>query len=224
MTITLDTLLTAEFEDSLGFVLPPAAFRLVLHRSQVVRQLSKSIRRREITAKSIRRFVSEQVNQLKKGEWLKGDVALAAVAVALETIKDPVADEYLTTLGNLRVPEMPTSTRVARECLKRRAMLPRNQVHVAAYKGTVIVKDVSMRRHSLRAISEAVQSSGARKAQRLLNALTTRWQPSPASSGFYGFAVKGKAPFEAERSVQEQLASRRRPRITYPRRKIFGPV
>jgi hypothetical protein len=57
------------------------------------------------------------MNDLRRGECFPHDLALAALAVALEYRPTPFAKEYLRDLSRLRLAEMSTSVRLAQECL-----------------------------------------------------------------------------------------------------------
>jgi hypothetical protein len=129
----LDYLLTDEFTDAAGFILPPAAMRSRLARLPAVRNIRTAIRHGEITQSVIQEFVSQQTAQYKKGEQLPGDLAIAAIGVALERLVTEFAEEYLHDLARLSLAEMPISIRVARECLKSRRDLPRIEKRTAQF-------------------------------------------------------------------------------------------
>jgi len=124
----LDSLTHANFQQSVGFILPPRAFRRVLLKNKTVRLLDEAIRVGQITEQAVRDFASSQAIQYKVGESLPGDIALAALAVALESNPAHFAEEYLCDLARLHLPEMATSTRIARECWKERCSLPKNEI------------------------------------------------------------------------------------------------
>lgn len=126
-------LTTPEFADSIGFALPPAPFRRVLQRSQYVRGLATSLQYGQIEESEIRSFVSELLARYKQGELFEFDVALAAVAVAMEHWTDSFADEFLIDLARIGRSEFRASFRVARECLKARYSFPKTQVRTARY-------------------------------------------------------------------------------------------
>ncbi len=122
-----------EFSESLGFVLPPRAMRIALQRSRTVQQIAKAVRRGEISEQNIRAFVHLLTSEYQEGKGLPGDLAFAALAVALEQVPTDYAEELLCDLARLRLVEMMTSIRVARECLKNRYLLPKNEVRTAKY-------------------------------------------------------------------------------------------
>ena len=129
----LKFLLSDEFSDSVGFILPPAPLRLLLEKSRVVRNIERALRHRELTEAEIRDFAASLSREFKPGEALPGDLALAALAVALERLPADYAEEFIRDLARLRMAEMPTSTRVARECLRQRREFPKNEVRVSRY-------------------------------------------------------------------------------------------
>ncbi len=133
MAYQLDYFLTAEFSVAMGFFLPPAAQRIALQRCRAVQDAAAAIRRREISWKTIRSFVDSQVSQFERGKRLPGDLALAALAVVLEQFSADFAEEFLCDLARLQLPEMLSSIRVARECLKHRLLLPRNEIRISKY-------------------------------------------------------------------------------------------
>jgi hypothetical protein len=130
----LTSLKSAAFADSLGILLPPAALRLALQRLPGVKRLEIALRRGEITEEMIRNFAGALAAEFQEGTRLPGDLALAALAVVLEQRPTAFAEEYLCDLARLRLAEMTTSSRVARECLKNRFALPKNEVRTFMYR------------------------------------------------------------------------------------------
>jgi hypothetical protein len=139
MTDLLTRLRANDFGESLGFVLPPAAMRIGLQREPTVRQITMAIRRGEISEAMIRRFVNSLASEFQEGRSLPGDLAFAALAVALEQILADYAEEFLCDLARLRLAEMTVSIRVARECLRNRYLLPKNQVRISKYQSAKII-------------------------------------------------------------------------------------
>jgi hypothetical protein len=118
-----------EFIFSIGFLHTPSSVRKRLLESPTVRELSSVLRFGGITEELIRSFVSFATNGLVVGRRLPSDLALAAIAVALELRPTEFAEEYLHDLARIRLPfpEMGVSIRVARECLKLRCEVPKHQ-------------------------------------------------------------------------------------------------
>ena len=114
--------------ESVPFVLPPAALRLALQRVFIVRRVSWALRRGQLSELAFREFVASVTAELRPGRQLPGDLSLAALAVAAESCSQAFAEEYLCDLARLRLAEMSASIRVARECLKARYALPKNEI------------------------------------------------------------------------------------------------
>ena len=64
---------------------------------------------------------------------LANETGLAALAVALETCPHEYAEQYLHDLAKLRLAEVGTAIRVARECLRERYLRPRTETRSFAY-------------------------------------------------------------------------------------------
>ncbi len=116
----LENLKSEEFLLEMGFLLPPAALRHRLQSMRQVRELQEAIAQGAIPEQAVREFVGSLTGSLRRGERFPHDLALAALAVALENRTTPFAEEYLRDLAGLKVAEMSVSRRVARECLDRR--------------------------------------------------------------------------------------------------------
>jgi hypothetical protein len=129
----LSHLSTDPFNDEIGFVLPPVPMRRVLQRSPAVRALEAALRYGLIAETELRGFVSELMRAFRPGEVFQHDVALAALAVAMEHWHNRFAEEYLLDLARVQRSEFRCSFRVARECLKARYAFPRTEVRTARY-------------------------------------------------------------------------------------------
>jgi hypothetical protein len=70
--------------------------------------------------RDIEEFVRERLVDLKPKTYFPHEPAFCALAVALETLPMPAAEDFLSELAALRIAEMPLSSRVATLCLKRR--------------------------------------------------------------------------------------------------------
>jgi hypothetical protein len=73
--------------------------------------------------RDIEEFVRERLLDLKSKTYFPHEPAFCALAVALETLPMPSAEDFLSELAALRIAEMPISPRVAALCLKRRREL-----------------------------------------------------------------------------------------------------
>jgi hypothetical protein len=72
--------------------------------------------------------VSDMMRDFVPGKRFAHDVALAAIAVLMESDFSPFADEYLYKLAKLDAPELNLAIRVARECLQHRVRLPKTMI------------------------------------------------------------------------------------------------
>jgi hypothetical protein len=81
--------------------------------------------------REIEEFVRERLVDLKPKIYFPHEPAFCALAVALETLSMPAAEDLLSELAALRIAEMPMSSRVAALCLRhRRKLLISNTVKV----------------------------------------------------------------------------------------------
>lgn len=72
---------------------------------------------------AIEEYVRERLIDLKPKTHFSHEPAFCALAVALETLPMPAAENFLSELAALKIAEMPMSSRVAAICLKRRREL-----------------------------------------------------------------------------------------------------
>lgn len=121
----LETLLSDEFQIAVGFVGTPWAVHQVLSRTPQVHAIRQGLRQGAITEETIRRFVARVLSDLRRGERFAHELALAALAVALQTRPTDFAEEFLHDLSRLQLAEMSLCIRVARLCLVRRVSLTR---------------------------------------------------------------------------------------------------
>lgn len=105
-----------DFIFSIGYELPPKAMRYVLLRTEECRQLRDAYRSENLSEAELRRYIQSLLGEFVSGEKFFYDMTLSLVAVALEPFNTPFADEYLSTLANLELSEMPLSIRVAKIC------------------------------------------------------------------------------------------------------------
>jgi hypothetical protein len=124
---------TDEFSDAIGFVLPPAPMRRALQSSPHVRALESALRYGQVTDAEVQQFLSKLLTDFRPGEVFRHDIALAALAVAMEHWYHPFAEDYLLDLARVQRSEFRCSFRVARECLKARYAFPRTQVRTTRY-------------------------------------------------------------------------------------------
>ncbi len=121
-----ERLTSDEFALSTASISTPEALRRLLLRSQIVHDIRESLRQGSITEDSIREFVSSLMKGFHVGARFEHEMALAALAVALERRPTDFAEEFLLDLAKLKLAEMPLCIRVARECLKHRMTTTQN--------------------------------------------------------------------------------------------------
>ena len=121
-----EALTSDAFVLSAGLISTPEALRRFLLRSEMVNDIRESLRRGSITEDSIREFVSSLMKGFHVGSRFEHEMALAALAVALERRPTDFAEEFLLDLAKLKLAEMPLCVRVARECLKNRMAMTQN--------------------------------------------------------------------------------------------------
>lgn len=115
--MVLDQLLADSFAESIGFTPPPRALRLLLHRTPEVNAIKESRANRELSDEVVRSFVARLLAHLTPGDRLPHELALAALAVALENEGGALASHYISDLSSLNIPEIAVAIHVARQCL-----------------------------------------------------------------------------------------------------------
>ena len=105
-----------DFIFSIGYEMPPKAMRYILVRTEECGQLRDAYRSGNLSEAELRGYIQDLLAEFVPGEKFSYDMTLSLVAVALEPFNTPFADEYLTTLANLELSEMPLSIRVANFC------------------------------------------------------------------------------------------------------------
>jgi len=116
----LERLESDELAVEVGFVDTPEVLRKALLRTKQVSAVREALRQEAITDDSVRRFVNSLLRDLRVGERFAHELAIAALAVALERWSTKFADEFLYDLSRLRLAEMSICIRVARQCSKNR--------------------------------------------------------------------------------------------------------
>jgi len=101
-----------------------SALRDGLARTTEVLAVREAMEAGTLTEEMVRAFVSSLMGDLKKDESFAHDGELSALAVVLEPLDLPLAEEFLQSLARLQLAEMGMSIRVARECLKHRLHQP----------------------------------------------------------------------------------------------------
>jgi hypothetical protein len=113
----LERLKSDEFQVPLAFIATAPALRRALRRRQEVQEIVAALTAKVIAEESLREFTNGLLRDLKPGEKFPHELAVSALAVALEGRPTAFADEFLHDLANLHLAEMSMSIRVARECL-----------------------------------------------------------------------------------------------------------
>lgn len=109
-----------DFILSLGYEMPPKAMRYVLLRTEECKQLRDAYWSGNLSDVELHRYIQNLMGKFVSGEKFSYDMTLSLLAVALEPLYTSFADEYLTTLANLELSEMPLSIRVAKLCVQTR--------------------------------------------------------------------------------------------------------
>jgi hypothetical protein len=138
MNPSLEKLLSTQFDDAVGVILPTRALRLQLQ--PLVKEVEKAIRWKEIDEPQFREFVGQLAESAIASEPKPADLALAALAVAVERIPFEFTEEFLCDLASLRLPQLSISARMARECLTEYYQLPSNEFRAFRFASEVQVK------------------------------------------------------------------------------------
>ncbi len=105
-----------DFIFSIGYEMPPKAMRYILVRTKECRRLQDAYWSGNLSEVELRSYIQSLMAEFVSGEKFSYDMTLSLVAVALEPFNTPFADEYLSTLANLELSEMPLSSRIAKLC------------------------------------------------------------------------------------------------------------
>ena len=115
----LDRLLSPTFRSRFFGVATAEAWHSVLGLADEVHTLSSAVRDGAVTEDQLRRWVESLLAEFRRGERFVHEAALAAIAVCMEDRQTAFADEYLRSLSELQLQEIPIAPRVARLSLKR---------------------------------------------------------------------------------------------------------
>ena len=117
----LERLASEQFVASVGAVTSPQALRRYFHRCDDVKSVRTALEKGQISEATIRWFVDGLMRHFVRGFQFPFEIALAALAVALETRQTKFADDYLLDLARLRdFSEMHVAPRVAGLCMTER--------------------------------------------------------------------------------------------------------
>lgn len=106
------------------------ALRLVLSQRPEVSAVRRALAEGALAFPDVRDFVSTLLMDLRRGERFPHDVALAALAVALEDHPGDHAAAYLEDLARTRIAELRASPIVAAACLRERRVVPATYGHL----------------------------------------------------------------------------------------------
>jgi len=126
----LEQLKSEGFASEAAFLSTATALRSYLARTNEVVSLRKALERGAITDEALRQFVALLMRDLRPDERFPHELALSALAVALETRSTGLAEEFLNDLARLRLAEMSICIRVARECVHNRVSLATSKCKV----------------------------------------------------------------------------------------------
>lgn len=126
----LENLKTDAFTLKFSFISNPIAVHRALQRSVDVENIRLALGSGEITEATLRAFCASVLSELEPGKRLPQELAIAAIAVALETRATSFAEEYVLDLARLDLAELPIAIRVARQACRERMTLPANRTKV----------------------------------------------------------------------------------------------
>jgi hypothetical protein len=126
----LERIATMDFFASVGFDLPPEAMRIALQRTEEYQQFQAALRTDELTDADLQAFVESLMETFRRGQKFPYEVTLSFLAVGLEGLMSPFAQQFLSDLARVRLSELPLSPRVARTCLQYRSLIPANRQKV----------------------------------------------------------------------------------------------
>lgn len=124
----LNAICSEEFEAKVAFASMPAVLRKLILQSNELNRLRVDLKLNLLTETRLRNFVEEVVARYEKGKRLPHEIALAVIAVLVETRSTEFAEEFLIDLARLKLSEMQNAIGVTKECLKRRKTQPRETV------------------------------------------------------------------------------------------------
>jgi hypothetical protein len=114
MNRLLEPLANPEFANKALFASTTEALALVLENDGSVKDVSLGLQRGQLNARDLAELVNSLLQTYRKGELFSGDIAMAALAVAMKNYFGDYSEQFLGELGNLSAAELPRSTRVAK--------------------------------------------------------------------------------------------------------------
>lgn len=116
----LERLKSDEFVLKYAVISNPTAVYRALQQSEEVDKLREGLEAHHITDAAVRQVTEGLIQECTSGQRFADELALAAVAVALETRQSHFAEEYVSDLASLDLAEMAVAIRVARRAWQTR--------------------------------------------------------------------------------------------------------
>jgi hypothetical protein len=116
----LNNLRNLSLDATLSTISTAEGLRSFLSSRPEVIDLRHALDAQAIDSDDVHSFVSELLGHFRRGTRFGEEPVLAAVAVAVETLPAPFAQEFLEDLARVRVAELPLAPRVARLSLRER--------------------------------------------------------------------------------------------------------
>jgi hypothetical protein len=117
---------SAQFYATVGPFSSPRALRRFLSRRDEVKTVRAALANGWISEETFRFFVDQLMGDFRRGEQFPHEIALAAIAVVLESRRTRFAEDYLLDLARLnRFQEMQLAPELAGILLKERLSEPR---------------------------------------------------------------------------------------------------
>jgi len=131
----LENLRTDEFAVRFSLVSNLRAVHRALQRSKEVEELRSALCTGEVTEETLSVFTTSLLKDFEGGKRFPHELALAAVAVALETRPTPFAEEFVLDLARLELAELPIAIRVARKACQERLAVSASKTKIVPLVG-----------------------------------------------------------------------------------------
>jgi hypothetical protein len=118
--MVLKTLDSEEIALIVHTISTPVALYNILHSRKDITAVRQCLLDSTDARQAIEEFVRERLFDLKPKIYFLHEPAFCGLAVALESLPLPAAEEFLAELAALKIAEMPISPHVAALCLERR--------------------------------------------------------------------------------------------------------
>lgn len=121
--MSLITLDSEEIAQVVFTVATPKALCAILRTHRDVKAVRQYLWESTDARREIEEFIRERLVALRPKTYFPHEPAFCALAVALESLPNPAAEDFLSELSALQIAEMPISSRMASQCLQRRREL-----------------------------------------------------------------------------------------------------